>query len=275
MMLVIFLTLLPFAVAENRSLRGLATTSPAVRMQASPSGTIRMASDPNKCISASAGWSHNGNNVQIWDCGSGSAFEFTMPASGTGFIRMASDPNKCISASAGWSHNGNNLQIWDCGSGSAFEFIVPTPTPTPAPSTTLTATTLTSTTLTPCVHPTPAPTPAITPVFVDMYDNKACSGSPVKTVELSSSGEARCDKCWDRCAEGDGGYPAYKLRGPGTAVVAWNCIGKWDYESANFRRGGSFTEQGGCHAPGGGGTVVLCTGNVTARLHGEFTEYCH
>jgi hypothetical protein len=84
----------------------------------------------NKCISSSSGSTDNNNNVQIWDCGSGAAFDFSMPAWGTGYIRMAKSPNKCISVSGGETWNGNTIQIWDCGSGpevhdSPFSFIMP------------------------------------------------------------------------------------------------------------------------------------------------------
>jgi hypothetical protein len=39
-----------------------------------------MTNSPNDCISASEGKSWNGNNIQIWDCHSGAAFEFEVDA---------------------------------------------------------------------------------------------------------------------------------------------------------------------------------------------------
>lgn len=112
--------------------------------------------------------------------------------------------------------------------------------------------------------------------YVEMYRSLPdclVEKAPAKIRRLTGELETNCVGCWDRCAENDPGYPVFRLRGPGVAAVAWNCIGKFDYASADFARAGAFSEANGCFRAGGGGAVVMCDGG--AKNHNtELKQAC-
>ena len=95
-------------------------------------------------------------------------------------------------------------------------------------------------------------------VIVLIYAESDCAGPPVHEINLAHQRAAKCSSCWDRCERNVEGLISYRLIGSGRAVIAWKCVGTFDYDDAGFARGGIF-DSSGCHSPGGGGTVVLCS----------------
>ena len=137
----------------------------------------------------------------------------------------------------------------------------------------------------------PSP-PALGPTYLLVYTGQDdCEGQPYYNVSLDNNAVREaglqgtlsqdwrsytlkgCQDCWDRCAPrpkddtnptGVGpGVPtptSYRIMGPGSVAIAWNCIGAWaGYTSAMFHRGGyARTESSGCLRSQGGGAFVLC-----------------
>ena len=96
--------------------------------------------------------------------------------------------------------------------------------------------------------------------IVIMYAEHGCVGPAVYEINLAHHRATKCSSCWDRCEQDAEGVKSYRLLGSGQAAIAWNCVGTFDYNDAGFDRGGMF-DSSGCHSPGGGGTVVLCSSN--------------
>ena len=93
----------------------------------------------------------------------------------------------------------------------------------------------------PSPPPSPSPSPplnaAVTYLAV-FQDATNCSGGPTYTIPLDSHAENNCEQCWDRCANGVAGG-SYRITGPGSVAIAWNCVGPHDYVSAGFAAAGT------------------------------------
>lgn len=78
--------------------------------------SIRLSAQPDKCIDNTGGKSHDGNNIQLWDCGSkdqsGNANQQWL-FDGTS-IRWTGHPYKCLDVVSGRSDIGANIQLSAC-----------------------------------------------------------------------------------------------------------------------------------------------------------------
>jgi len=78
-------------------------------------GEIRLARSPDMCLDVATGHRHNGNNVQLWRCGSDHPnMRFAVPLHGQGRVRWASHPEFCLDVSAGRAKPGTSVQLWHC-----------------------------------------------------------------------------------------------------------------------------------------------------------------
>ena len=103
-----------------------------------------------------------------------------------------------------------------------------------------------------------------------VYSSDNCEGDPHTEIDLRTTSENHCRGCLDRCSSESAGFRSMRLEGGSSdaAAVAWNCIGGIDtYDSAGFARGGLVQANAGCHFSGGGGAVVLCSGNLANGNH--------
>jgi hypothetical protein len=111
--------------------------------------------------------------------------------------------------------------------------------------------------------------------IVLVYAEHGCVGPAVYEINLAHHRAAKCSTCFDRCEGNLNGLISYRLIGSGRAAIAWNCVGMSDYNNAGFERGGIF-DSSGCHSPGGGGTVVLCSSSFEkASTAVELAEMCN
>lgn len=91
-------------------------------------GSIGWGSRPSKCLDISAGGTHNGNNVETWDCYVDAPNQVFVLPKGDGPIRWKANPHKCLHVDGGKQKSGTNVQIWDCGDdakGPNMQFRVP------------------------------------------------------------------------------------------------------------------------------------------------------
>ena len=106
-------------------------------------------------------------------------------------------------------------------------------------------------------------------VYLDVFTNESCTGTPNVSVELSAANASyvHCTQCWDRCAAGVSAS-SLRLRGPPNLVAALNinCIGAFQYQGGwtDAAFGGTLSTgagTGACHE-GGASAVVLCDGTA-------------
>ncbi|WP_030202701.1 ricin-type beta-trefoil lectin domain protein [Streptomyces sp. NRRL S-87] len=74
--------------------------------------------DPNKCMDVNWGATDDGTKVQIWDCNSSAAQQWTLPGDGT--LRAV---GKCLDVAGGGTGNNTLIQLWSCNGTGAQQFV--------------------------------------------------------------------------------------------------------------------------------------------------------
>eukprot|EP00929_Paragymnodinium_shiwhaense_P108765 TRINITY_DN750_c0_g2_i1.p1 TRINITY_DN750_c0_g2~~TRINITY_DN750_c0_g2_i1.p1 ORF type:complete len:5718 (-),score=836.45 TRINITY_DN750_c0_g2_i1:11-16636(-) len=85
---------------------------------------VRLQHHLAQCMSVNMGLPEDGNNVQVWQCKSGSAYDFIVPADGSGPIQMYENTTYCLGSTSVAA--GSNVEVWECSSVNALTFNVPT-----------------------------------------------------------------------------------------------------------------------------------------------------
>jgi len=71
-----------------------------------------------KCLDVAGVATHNGANIQQYDCHSGPNQRWTLTDKGGGYYLVtAKNSNKCMDVASVATHNGANIQQYDCHSG--------------------------------------------------------------------------------------------------------------------------------------------------------------
>ncbi|MEV8324686.1 ricin-type beta-trefoil lectin domain protein [Kitasatospora sp. NPDC056731] len=83
---------------------------------------ISYTAQSGKCVDIAGANTANGTAVQLWDCNSNAAQNWTFKPDGS--LRAL---GKCLDATGRGTANGTPLQIWDCGNGAPQQTFVPRP----------------------------------------------------------------------------------------------------------------------------------------------------
>jgi len=94
---------------------GLTCVVTAQSTAQSPSYTLQLKANPDKCLQKMNPDWENGNPIHLWDCDVDKDNESWIYDAQTGQIRAKANPDKCLHKKNSDWENGNPIHLWDCG----------------------------------------------------------------------------------------------------------------------------------------------------------------
>ncbi|MEW1860309.1 ricin-type beta-trefoil lectin domain protein [Streptomyces sp. NPDC088194] len=86
-------------------------------------GHIVSGAGVDKCLDDNTGSSDNGTAVQIYDCNTSGAQNWTVPAPGGAGAGTVQINGKCLDATANGTANGTLVELWDCNGGGNQQWL--------------------------------------------------------------------------------------------------------------------------------------------------------